>query len=106
MKIVTMNNRYYLLTDGAIAGHILHSENTLTEMIDYCKSEWAAAYERELIDIDESTVYHDNEHDYYITDNELMEYFDDDYSLIDEYGTYSAWISECTSKNGTLTRVK
>lgn len=103
MHIVTMNGKYYLLTQE---GYIIHSENTLPEMIEYCKSYFAREYAVFGLDIDETTVYRDDEHDNYITDRELMEYFDNNYELIDEYDSYANWLNECTSKNGTLTRIK
>lgn len=101
MRIVNMSGKYYLLSDD---GYIMNSENTLTDMQAFCAENLAASLDS--IVIDDSTVYHDDEHDSYITDRELMEYFDNNYELIDEYDSYSNWLNECTSKNGTLTRIK
>ena len=101
MRIVNMNGKYYLLSDD---GYILHSENTLTDMQAFCAENFAASLDS--IVIDNSTVYHDDEHDNYITDQQLMDEFDNDFSLIDEYGTYWNYINECMDKNGTLSRVK
>ena len=101
MRIITMNGKYYLLSDD---GYILNSENTLTDIQAFCAENFAASLDS--IVIDDSTVYHDDEHDNYITDQQLMDEFDNDFSLIDEYGTYWNYVNECTSKNGTLSRVK
>lgn len=101
MRIITMNGKYYLLADD---GYIIHSEHTLTDIQTFCAEKFAASLDS--IVIDDSTVYHDDEHDNYVTDQQLMDEFDNDFSLIDEYGIYSAWMNECTSINGTLTRIK
>lgn len=45
------NGRYYLLT---VSGCILHSENTIKSMIEWCKNNFAGSYAAGLITIKEA----------------------------------------------------
>lgn len=101
MRIITMNGKYYLLADAPLTGCVLHSENTLTEMQAYCAEKWAASLES--IIYDNTTAYHDDEKDIYITDDMLITKFDNDYALIEQYGTFAGFMNK---RFETLTRIK
>ena len=95
-----MTGRYYIIN---LYGDIVVSGKTSINVIgEYCRKYDCTITELSHIAIvDSSRMIYDDERDYYYTENQLKEEFENDSEKLDIYGNFTAYLAEICGKNGT-----
>lgn len=93
------NNRHYIIN---LCGDILVSADNYPSLVGkYLKKYDSTITELSHIAIiDNSRMIYD-ERDYYYTENQLKEEFENDSEKLDIYGNFAAYLAEICGKNGT-----